>query len=185
MCTNPNKFIQANAHDGKTTSRIRANPVQIYLKAMTFEHRSHARCLFFCCVSLVFSIQTHARALEQPDPGQYHIAVTLELPHLSSKATTKSLSLCVTPQDFANGKAFRIRTETPLAKCAYSARDHHGQRITFKVACPGKRSAYATAEFDVKRDSFDGVIKMNMGGKNMTLTERQVGRRVGDCKIQK
>jgi hypothetical protein len=30
-------------------------------------------------------------------------------------------------------------------------------------------------------DRFEGIFDMKMGGKNMTMTERQTGLRVGPC----
>lgn len=43
-----------------------------------------------------------------------------------------------------------------------------------------KRSAVAV--FDTKATTYRGTIKMNMGGKNMTMSEAQAGKRIGDCR---
>ena len=39
----------------------------------------------------------------------------------------------------------------------------------------------AVGVFDLTGTAYSGTIKMNMGGKNMTMSETQVGRRTGDC----
>ena len=39
----------------------------------------------------------------------------------------------------------------------------------------------AVGVFDLAATTYRGIIKMNMGGKNMTMSETQRGRRVGDC----
>lgn len=53
--------------------------------------------------------------------------------------------------------------------------------VRFEVACQGLNAAKGTAEFEIDQDRFEGSIAMKMGGKNMTMTEHQTGRRVGPC----
>jgi hypothetical protein len=40
----------------------------------------------------------------------------------------------------------------------------------------------AVGMFELNGTAYGGSIKMNMGGKNMTMSETQAGRRIGDCR---
>lgn len=51
----------------------------------------------------------------------------------------------------------------------------------FDIVCPGRNAASGSAIYRLAAESFEGRISMKMGGKNMTMFERQVGRRIGDC----
>jgi hypothetical protein len=49
------------------------------------------------------------------------------------------------------------------------------------IACAGPNRGSAVATFETKGTTYRGTIKMNMGGKNMTMSETQAGKRIGDC----
>jgi hypothetical protein len=57
-----------------------------------------------------------------------------------------------------------------------------GDTLTFDLVCEGHNQAIASAKYTLAAQRFDGAIAMKMGGKNMTMTERQSGHRVGACK---
>jgi len=48
--------------------------------------------------------------------------------------------------------------------------------------CAGPNRGSAVAVFDTKQNTYQGTIRMNMGGKNMTMSETQAGKRIGDCR---
>ena len=56
-----------------------------------------------------------------------------------------------------------------------------GTLLGNRIVCPGRDSARALASYDLSADGFRGEVAMLLGGKNMTLTEHQVGRRLGEC----
>jgi hypothetical protein len=56
-----------------------------------------------------------------------------------------------------------------------------GDTLTFEITCLGRNEAVGLARYTVAPQRFSGVIAMKMGGKNMTMTEHQVGRRIGNC----
>jgi hypothetical protein len=119
-----------------------------------------------------------ATALE---PGEYEVTVQLELPHIEKAAATKLARICVTG---ANGSARGLAVlsdNNPLTQCpASSIREDHGT-LSFEIVCPGGNAAIGSAKFRLHAQGFEGAIAMKMGGKNMTMTEHQSGRRVGKC----
>lgn len=113
------------------------------------------------------------------EPGAYLVSMRLELPFLEDMATKKSVTVCLTD---APTHGFAVLSDNnPLARCPIGNVRRDGQRLTFDVICPGKNQGSASAAFELAGDRFDGAITMKMGGKNMTMTERQSGHRIGAC----
>ena len=115
------------------------------------------------------------------EPGRYDFEVRLELPHLSAADATKHVTICV--DDTADpATALRVlSTNTPLGDCPVQGRVITSNTVHFEVACKGLNAAKGSAEFQIGQDRLQGRIAMKMGGKNMTMTEHQTGRRVGPC----
>ncbi len=119
---------------------------------------------------------TSALAQETVPSGAYEVTYSLELPHVAP-TQSNTAKVCL-----ADGHAFPVLSaNNPLARCPASDVRREGREVSFRIACAGPNAAKADALFDLRDDGFDGRIAMNMGGKNMTMTEVQHGRRVGDC----
>ncbi|MGI9387931.1 MAG: DUF3617 domain-containing protein [Methyloligellaceae bacterium] len=137
-----------------------------------------AICISAIGICFLFASPLSARELR---PGLYEIEVSVELPHLTNPAATQKVSMCITDAQSAGHATFQILSEMPIAKCPTSPISFGGGKAEFRVICPGKRAAHALAKFSISTDAFDGTIRMNMGGKNMTVIERQKGKRIGTC----
>lgn len=74
-----------------------------------------------------------------------------------------------------------LSENNPLARCPASNIKGSGDELTFDLICEGHNQAVAWAKFQLGPDRFSGAFDMKMGGKNMTMTERQTGRRIGTC----
>lgn len=110
-------------------------------------------------------------------PGAYEVTFRLELPHVESgPGETRTVCLADPESGFAV-----LSANNPLAHCPMRNFRREAGELMFDIVCPGGNSAKAQALFDLRADAFDGRIAMNMGGKNMTMTEVQRGRRIGDC----
>ncbi len=59
--------------------------------------------------------------------------------------------------------------------------ERDGDALRFAIACEGRGAARASAVYRLLPEAFEGRIAMVMGGKNMTMTEVQSGRRIGPC----
>ena len=111
--------------------------------------------------------------------GQYDVDVRLELPHVEDLNMKKTIAICVEP-DGSRGLAV-LGDNNPLSRCPASNVRQNGSVLTFDIVCSGTNSASASAAYTLSRNAFRGRITMRMGGKNMTMSETQVGRHVGAC----
>ena len=116
-------------------------------------------------------------------PGEYQVTVRVELPHIEDTgASTKVDSICVTDGGVARHGLPALSHLNPLRKCPASNVLQNGGTLSFDIVCPGNDAAVGSARYSMLADHFDGAIAVKMGGKNMTMIERQTGRRVGNCK---
>ena len=114
-------------------------------------------------------------------PGLYQIEVRLMLPNVEHAAAPFVVTRCVSPADLESGKAFPVLSNNPLRSCDlldYQATDG---TISYRIACPGPNKGSAVAVFKTTANRYRGSIQMNMGGKNMTMSETQAGARIGNC----
>lgn len=109
--------------------------------------------------------------------GAYEVRWRLELPHVAG-GEGGATTICLPKNE---GAMPVLSANNALAHCPASDLRREGARLSFDIVCPGGNAARAAALFDMLADGFDGRIAMNMGGKNMTMTEVQRGARVGDC----
>ncbi len=115
-------------------------------------------------------------------PGLYRIEVRIALPNVQDVAAPLVVSRCVSAADVESGRAFFVLSENPLRQCELLDYENTGSKATYRIACPGPNRGSAVGVFDTSATAYRGSIKMNMGGKNMTMSETQVGRRIGDCR---
>lgn len=117
----------------------------------------------------------------RPTPGLYQVEVRISLPNVQDTADPLILTRCVSPADLKSGQAFFVLSDNPLKNCPLLDYQVTADTATYRVACPGPNMGSAVAVFETTGTTYRGSIKMNMGGKNMTMSETQVGKRIGDC----
>jgi Protein of unknown function (DUF3617) len=116
-------------------------------------------------------------------PGRYEVRVRLDLPNIEGAAASTLRTLCVPAQDQAGQHGLGALSENnPFPHCPASNVRRDGATLSFDLVCPGANAAIASAKFQLSSEAFDGRISMKLGGKNMTLTETQTGRRTGECR---
>lgn len=114
--------------------------------------------------------------------GAYEVEVRLELPHLEDAAPVKTARICLAAQPGSDNHGISVLSDNnPLARCPMTNVSEEAGRIRFDIVCEGKNAARARASYVLAPERFQGRIVMQMGGKNMTMTEVQAGRRVGPC----
>jgi Protein of unknown function (DUF3617) len=114
--------------------------------------------------------------------GAYEVRVRLELPNVVNYAATSATTICLPYADGENGAPFPVlSSNNPLQKCPASHVQRDGATLRFDIVCEGRGAARARAVYKLMPGAFEGRIAMVMGGKNMTMTEVQTGRRVGSC----
>jgi hypothetical protein len=114
-------------------------------------------------------------------PGLYEIEVRLGLPNVLEVGPPTTIRRCLTPTDIESGQAFFVRSESPLRACALTDHAATGSSVRYRIRCPGPNAASAEAEFETTPAGYRGVIRMVMGGKNMTMSETQTAVRIGEC----
>ncbi|MGX9981771.1 DUF3617 domain-containing protein [Methylobacterium fujisawaense] len=118
--------------------------------------------------------------------GAYRVAVRLELPHLANANTETVTQICLSSSAGSNNHGITVLgANNPLANCPISNVYEDAGQLAFDIFCEGKNAARAKAHYEVRPDDFSGRIVMQMGGKNMTMTEVQTGHRVGACEGEK
>jgi hypothetical protein len=134
--------------------------------------------LLLACFLLVCAVRADDAALK---PGFYEVTVTLEMPNVVTGIGPGTVHRCVTAADLASGNAFGVLGENPIRSCPIADYSISANRALYRITCPGPNAPSAVGAFDFATTSYRGVITMNMGGKNMTMSERQRGRRIGAC----
>ena len=114
-------------------------------------------------------------------PGLYQVEVRISLPNVQDVAAPIVLMRCVSPAALESGQAFFILSDNPLKNCNLLDYQATADTAIYRIVCPGPNMGSAVALFETTGAAYRGSIKMNMGGKNMTMSEAQVGKRIGDC----
>lgn len=112
-----------------------------------------------------------------PPDGLYRIDVALEIPHVDTRDYGFSETICLGPTSLDR---LGPLGPGPLRSCP---RELHGSgsELQVSVRCEGPNTARASGSYRLTDTGFRGVVNMNMGGKNMTLVERQKAVRLGPC----
>lgn len=112
-------------------------------------------------------------------PGEYELTTQTVLPHLEEAlryATTRS-RLCL--REPAATELFPLLRHPAFAGCALAPAAADGLR--FVLHCANPEAASGSALFALEGGSLSAELALKMGGKNMTLSQRLQGRRLGPC----
>ena len=114
--------------------------------------------------------------------GSYEITARLELPHLERWAVDKTAIICLPPALNNNEVPIPIvSANNPFTKCSVANLMTQTPKLEYDIVCPGRGAAKGHAIYLLSDDTFSGRVAMVLGGKNMTMTEVQQGRRIGNC----
>jgi Protein of unknown function (DUF3617) len=114
-------------------------------------------------------------------PGLYQVEVRISLPNVQDTAAPLSLTRYIDLAALQTGQAFSVLSDNPLKNCDLLDYRLSADTAAYRIACRGPNRGSAVALFEAAGNSYRGTIRMNMGGKNMTMSETQVGKRTGDC----
>jgi Protein of unknown function (DUF3617) len=120
----------------------------------------------------------------QLEAGAYVIRYRLELPHVERWAVEKTDTACLAGLPVPGGAHIPILSANmPFKGCTTRALRSTGKVLDYDIVCPGRGAAKAHASYTLSDSGFEARIFMTMGGKNMTMTEIQQGRRTGTCTV--
>ncbi|MGI9486367.1 MAG: DUF3617 domain-containing protein [Geminicoccaceae bacterium] len=134
-------------------------------------------------ISLCSPVLAETTRLED---GLYEVQFRLELPHLETHAVDRTATICID-----QGKPERHHLPIPLlsqndifADCEIENIENAQNGFSYDITCTGRGSARATATYVTTPNHFKSRIAIIQGAKNMTMTEVQKGRRLGDCRAR-
>jgi hypothetical protein len=114
-------------------------------------------------------------------PGEYDLTAQTVLPHLEEAlrhATTRARQ-CLREQDAT--ALFPLLLHPAFAGCRLVPDAPAGDGLHFSLRCANPEAASGLAVFALEGGSLSAVLELKMGGKNMTLSQRIHGPRVGPC----
>ena len=130
-------------------------------------------------IAAILALAAPLAHAEPIPPGAYRVAVEIVLPNIESRDYGFVTTLCwrgASDPDMPLGPL----GPGPLRTCPAKARSARGE-VTVDTVCPGPNAGWASARYRAVPGGFRGSVAINLGGKNMTLTEIQRGRRTGPC----
>jgi len=130
------------------------------------------------CVVLCASVFASPLAL---NPGSYELTVETLLPNLE-----ENLRYATTRQRHCLGAVeattlFPILRHQAFAGCVLAGGQIVEDSFEYLLECSNREAATGVAHLRVSPASVNGVLEIKMGGKNMTLSQRITGPRLGAC----
>jgi hypothetical protein len=120
-------------------------------------------------------------ATSWPQSGSYEVTARLELPHLERWSVDKTTIVCLRDSRSSKIPIPVLSANNPFAKCAASNLVIDGPKLEYDIVCPERGAAKGHAVYMFSAGTFSGRVAMVMGAKNMTMTEIQYGRWIGEC----
>lgn len=136
---------------------------------------------FFLCALALQPYSSRAASF-WPQSGSYQMTVRLELPHLERWGVDKTTVVCLPSSQSEGIPVPVLSANNPFAKCTATNLIIEGPKVEYDIVCPERGAAKGHAVYAFSADTFYGRIAMVMGAKNMTMTEIQHGRRIGECR---
>jgi hypothetical protein len=75
-----------------------------------------------------------------------------------------------------------VSANNPFAQCSSANVTAEFLKLEYDIVCPGRGAAKGHAVYLLSGDTFSGRVAMVLGAKNMTMTEVQQARRIGECR---
>ena len=132
--------------------------------------------------ALLLSLVSGASASEAQPAGSYAVDAALQIPNVSGPSWQGTRVLCLGLGAEPGRLPIPVLSpNSPFGGCEARDLERTATHLRYRIVCPGRDSARALASYELSADGFRGEVAMLLGGKNMTLTEHQVGRRLGVC----
>jgi hypothetical protein len=117
-----------------------------------------------------------------PPNGSYELTARLELPHLERWGVDKTMVICLSESRKLGAIPVPVvSANNPFAKCSATNLVAVDSKLEYDIVCPERGTARGHAVYELSTNAFTGRIAMVMGAKNMTMTEVQRARRIGEC----
>lgn len=161
-----------------------AKSIQLFANGGDSYERQHVFWGAFChCFLPAFAQPQLLRANPlSPPSGSYELTARLELPHLERWGVDKTTIICLSSSRGPDEIPVPVvSANNPFAKCSATNLVADGSKLEYDIVCRERGSASGHAVYELSSNAFTGRIAMVMGAKNMTMTEVQHARRIGEC----
>ncbi len=118
-------------------------------------------------------------------PGEYDLTAQTVLPHLEEalRCATTRTRRCLGEPDATS--LFPLLKHQAFSGCILVPSSEASDGLRFALQCKNPEAASGSAVFEVGTSYVSAVLELKMGGKNMTLSQRLSGPRVGPCSESK
>ncbi len=113
--------------------------------------------------------------------GDYEITARTILPNLAENLRYATLQeqRCLHETDLAS--VFPILRHESLQGCRLDNERHQNTDVYYQLICKSSQVANGVAKLELKADRINGVLDIQMGGKNMTFSQRIEALWQQDC----
>ena len=136
----------------------------------------------FIWMSAVLVLSIVALAQGPRRDGQWEVKMEMDMPGMPAAMPAITSTQCITPEDAKDPqKAMpqQGRGRGNSGDCKVSDYKIDGNKVSWAMKCEGQQQMSGTGEFTYAADTYTGVMKMDMGGRSMTM--KYSGKRIGDC----
>jgi hypothetical protein len=113
--------------------------------------------------------------------GLYEVTTEMLMPHLEENVRYARTQAYRCIRDQAVSGFFPILRHQSLNGCKLAAGNRSGQITNYSLVCDSGQETTGTAQLNTVAGRIDGVLKIQMGGKNMTFSQRIEAKHQGDC----
>lgn len=127
------------------------------------------------------SLPTPACASELIPSGLYEITTQTSMPHLEENlryATTRE-TRCVAHQELS--KSFPVLAHPSLEGCRLDGEKRSPEQISYVLVCEGGHGTTGDASFRLVEHQIVGLLRVKLGGKNMTFYQRVTATFLDQC----
>jgi hypothetical protein len=119
-----------------------------------------------------------------PLPGLYEIDTQVLMPNLEEnlRYADTQVRRCIRRNTVSD--LFPVLQYTLLNGCTLAAGKQRGDTVIYSLVCKGSNGTTGTARLQSQANAVDGTLKIKMGGKNMTFSQRIEAMRQGECGSQ-
>jgi hypothetical protein len=133
-------------------------------------------------LGLVIGVAAAAGDATTMQPGSYEIQIETGMPNLDELQRGRSVvKQCFTRTDIESGQAYRGPRGDQYANCKLMDYKSLNGEVSYHIVCPGSNAPSGYGAFTYTDTAFRGSVEMQMGGKNMTMTQKYTAKRVANC----
>jgi hypothetical protein len=120
-------------------------------------------------------------AVQAASPQLYELTTETAMPHLEEnlRYATRTETRCLRADELV--AAFWMLREPALQDCRLTPSAQADAPGTYALQCDGGHGTTGGAEWRTDGDSRVGTLRVRLGGKNMTFSQRITARPLGTC----